>query len=238
MRTSNDRHEPEADPAPNVRVGTALPYARHKRSIPTRLLIFAGVIAGLVLMFAIREWQRQPSLPSHSPPPAPSAPSSAELAQRRFRVERREHWIRKVQPRLQVCDEACAAGIDDGLQLLTRFMSERKSGSRPFAEAMLTLKGKWVFVRSTLPWWLGGDEDAYRQYVQEQFAKNIFSSEEMKTTIEKAVVTYLSTVQAAENELLVKARADLADIPLPVFPDVKDDQAFSSPPQKSLDRRA
>lgn len=106
------------------------------------------------------------------------------------------------------------------------FFIKGRTGARPFAEAMLSLRSKWALLRSKTLGLVGGDDQAHLRHLNEQFSKLVFSDAEFRSTIESAAVGYLAELQAAENELLVKVRADMADIALQTLPAARSDEIF------------
>lgn len=174
-------------------------------------IIAGGVVLGLAIAAGVRSWSGQGS-PFQAEVPGPRNPSMEELDVLRQKVERLERWETKVQPRLVVANEASRSEIDKNIQVLVAFVEGRKQGSREFAKAILSLKGKWRFVRSQLPTWLAGTPNGHAEYLQEQFDRNVFSSDDFRKTVENVVTGYMNSVSAIENELLVDIGADLADL--------------------------
>ena len=197
---------------------STLPYARGQRRLARSVLITGGVLTGLAVVIAGRFWLGGPKPQTAPEPPVAQVPSPAKLDALKLKVERKQRWQAKVRPRLEVADEACRDSISASIRVVTDFVQERKGGTRDFAKAMLTLRSKWQLVKSHLPSWLWGDDNAHRRFLEQKFNNHVFSSEDMKKAVEAAVTTYSNHVDAIENELLVAVRADLADIPLDALP--------------------
>jgi len=204
------------------------PTCKCRASLRTRPLVVLAAVALCAAVILVLNRQHPHTVLLHPASDQPPRRIAEERAALDARAERQRRWREIVQPRLQECAAATARAADESVGLLTRFIAERKAGSHAFAESMLGLRAKWTFVRSKLPGWLGGNETAHAQYLAERFRETIFSNEEVRMTLENVVVSYLSTVQARENELLVRTRADLADIPLPEFPAVQSDATFQA----------
>jgi len=191
-------------------------------------LITCGVLFGIGIVTALRLLYSGSAPSNHAASaPTPQRPSDAELRLLQQKVECQQRWQAKIQPRLKVADEACRESVDKSIRVLTDFLEERKVGARPLAEAMLTFRSKWKLVVSHLPSWLGGDSNAHRALLEQKFNEHVFTSEQMKQSVEAAVKTYLNHVQAIENQLLVEIRADLADLPIGAIPEAQSDSVFA-----------
>jgi hypothetical protein len=92
---------------------------------------------------------------------------------------------------------------------VTRFLIQRKRGLKPFAEALLSWRGKLKFIQTKL-----SDENRliYREYIQSQFRQHLFSEAELGQVIQQAITNYNRDVQAIENQLWVSAQKDIADL--------------------------
>jgi hypothetical protein len=159
-----------------------------------------GILAGIVLSLAIgysRLADRRPAPPPDLPL---GLPSRARL------------WDTTVLPRLKATDEAAAAAAARQADAITAFFEERKRHTREFAEAVLSLRGKWNFAVAKLPW---ADHDRHRRFLRDKFEEILFSPDDLQRAIVSAVQGYLTCAEGLENELLVTLRQDLADSELP-----------------------
>jgi hypothetical protein len=86
-----------------------------------------------------------------------------------------------------------------------QFFAERKLRAGDFAADVLSLSGKWEYVKGSLG---AGD---HRKYLEESFSRHVFRPEELKAAVESAVGRYLSESEGREARLLLEIRADLAD---------------------------
>ncbi len=111
----------------------------------------------------------------------------------------------KVQPHIQQTDEATAKEVNTSTQQVKQFFAERKQLSRRFASDVLSLSGKWAYVKGYF------SEGSHEKYIEECFERNIFSPGDLKALIESAVSRYVSEISGKENQLLVAIRADLAE---------------------------
>ena len=97
---------------------------------------------------------------------------------------------------------------DRDAALVTRFFAERKERARAFAEEVLSLRGKWEFVKAKLPF---TDHDGHERDLHDRFEEMVVSGPELKELIQSVVSRYVSELQGLENDLLVSLRADLSD---------------------------
>ena len=115
---------------------------------------------------------------------------------------RREAW-NKVEPRLHETDEATRNEVNTSTEQVKQFFAERKQNARSFAADVLSLSGKWAYLKGYF------QEGNHERYLEECFERNLFSSAELKALLESAVSRYVSEIQGRENRLLVAIRADL-----------------------------
>lgn len=133
-------------------------------------------------------------------PPADHAPNRPQVNNYRL-------WQR-IQPRLDQADRQTAAEIDRSLAIVREFFDERKDRVRPFAQRLLSLRGKWNYVRGQLP---SADRSEYFQFLADSFRQTVFSPEELRQVIERADLAYLDGARRAENQLLLDIQTDAAD---------------------------
>ena len=95
--------------------------------------------------------------------------------------------------------------------MVARFLIQRKPGLRPFAEALLSWRGKLKFVQTKLR---DENQALYRNFIQDQFSKYLFSEKELIQVIQQAILDFERDVQAIENQLWVAVQNDIADVNL------------------------
>lgn len=86
------------------------------------------------------------------------------------------------------------------------FIDERTSGAAAFSREMVSWQSKWRVIKQYLPF---TDADGHRKYVEEQFAKHIFSEAEIAGATQLAVAGSLKDLEAIENRLAVQLRAEI-----------------------------
>jgi hypothetical protein len=115
---------------------------------------------------------------------------------------RLEAW-NKVEPRLHETDEATRNEVNPSIEQVKRFFAQRKQNARSFATDVLSLSGKWAYIKGYF------QEGNHERYLEECFERNLFRSDELKALLESAVSRFVSEIQGRENQLLVAIRADL-----------------------------
>jgi len=109
----------------------------------------------------------------------------------------------KVKPRIDQTDEETRSGAARSTEQINEFFAARKANARAFAAELLSLNGKWAFVKGYF------QPGNHERYLEECFERNIFASDELKSLVESAVASYVSDIEGRENQLLVAIRADL-----------------------------
>lgn len=122
----------------------------------------------------------------------------------RYDPVRLRAW-QEVVPHVKQAEEETKKEAGASAEQVARFFAERRKGARPFAADVLSLGGKWEFVKGQF------DPGGHERYLEECFQRHLFRPDELKAVIESAIARYVSEVQGRENQLLVDIRADLSD---------------------------
>jgi hypothetical protein len=144
---------------------------------------------------------------------------------RRYDPVRAKAW-EAVAPRLDATDKASAGSIDRQAAAIDEFFDERSEGAEAFADDALSLRGKWVLVRSYLPF---TDKKAHDRYLHKSFERRLFRAQELESLVSSALTAFLSEAEGLENSLLVDIRVDLRDgdlVRTNVLPSLHSDEAF------------
>lgn len=201
------------------------------------LLATAGILVGMAVMLVIR-------LPGPNPPP-PQPPNQASKVHEEPKVDpidpraiREKAWS-KIEPQLAKADEEAAAEIRQATSEIDHFFNASKRGARPLAKEMLSFRGEWASIKSGLfRLWSKlplGEPDADVKLMNDKFAEYVFKPDDAKREIEGAIAGYVQRLNAIENKLLVRIRADLSDNDLPapqIIPALNSDEAL----RKEYDR--
>lgn len=125
-------------------------------------------------------------------------------------VERRKIAWRIVAPRLEIAQEEALVALTKRTQQVSDFFTERQKHLHDYAERVLSLKSKWELAWSKMP---KTDKDGHAKFLQDEFAKIVFSKADLDKAISVATEDYVRDVNAIENALLTKVRADIQDFP-------------------------
>jgi hypothetical protein len=164
------------------------------------LAIVTGLLA--VSVYKHLETKPQPAKRAETSPNDDAVPAVRPLDPQ---IIRTKAWT-LAQRRLEEADQACTARVEKSLRRVHEFFAERKRQTRQFGEVVLSLRGKWSWVRSKLPL---TDSEQHFRFLREQFEAHVFTPMELTKTIEDAVVDYFDSAQAIDNQLLSQIRTDL-----------------------------
>lgn len=104
-----------------------------------------------------------------------------------------------------------AQTIERHAEEFRQFLLSRKAGSRAFAEELTSLRGKWRTVKPYLP---GTDSDGHKKYVQEAFAKHLFSERDLGSAVKRAIEGSVKDIEGIQNDLAVKLRQEILGVHL------------------------
>jgi len=169
-----------------------------------QIIILLCIGLGIAGSWALRQvWK--------TPMSAPSAESKAPLRdQKKEEDERRKVAWRIVAPRLEIAQEEALEALKKRTQQVTDFFTERQKHLLEYAERVLSLKSKWELAWSKMP---KADKDGHTKFLKDEFAKIVFSEADLTKAITQATEDYVRDVNAIENALLTKVRADIQDFP-------------------------
>lgn len=94
------------------------------------------------------------------------------------------------------------------IEELHKFFEEKLNGVDPFVEDALGWYSTYYWAYS---WFDGGE--AHRQYLENCFKTHLFTEKDCAQKIHEIVQTFLKDVADIENEMLLKLKEDLQDIP-------------------------
>lgn len=190
-----------------------------RRSWRVQLLIAAAALAG---MAGFAAFENVPARRSTRPQYAPARVNAWE----------------KIAPRLRTADLVGVGMASRRRECVRAFFTERKRRTREFGEAVLSLSGKWEFVKSKLPF---TDGNGHREFLRQRFEEIVVSGPELQELIQSVVAGYVAELQGIENDLLVQIRADLSDSDLALFETgamLRTDEAFRKEYARSLEEVA
>jgi hypothetical protein len=151
--------------------------------------------------------------------------------------ERMAAW-EKITPRLQAAHQAGERTAQQHSDLVHQFFAERSKRATAFAEEVLSLGGKWEYVKSAVGI---SDADAHRRYLHERFEEMVISASELEDLLHSVVTGCVQDLQGIENDLLVQIRADLGNSDLAQTPGgtmLQTEEAFRQQYGRSLEQVA
>jgi hypothetical protein len=203
-------------------------------------VLLAGSLAGAVYYWP-REMETSPEA-TESGRKAKSPGSPTDLAETVTPPEieldaiRRHAWDR-VARHLAPADAASLAAIERSLAPIDEFFAEHRDGARLFAKAVLSLRGKWKYVRTRRVF--GGDSEEHALFLDEKFREHVFAPEDLSAVVKSSIGDYVRAIQGLENKLLVTCRTELAELdPLvdAAISGLDDSKAFAATYEKMLAR--
>jgi hypothetical protein len=108
-----------------------------------------------------------------------------------------------IQPLLNRAAERDAAAIQGATADVERLIESRKDNTKDFASELLSLGGKWEYVSRS--------DEGYARYIGRTFDKTVLSRAELERELATSVANFQHALVEHDNELLLAARADLAD---------------------------
>jgi prefoldin subunit 5 len=111
---------------------------------------------------------------------------------------------------LEIAQEEALEALKKRTQQVEEFFTERQKHLHKYADRVLSLKSKWELAWSKMP---KADKDGHTKFLKDEFAKIVFSEANLTKAITQATEDYVRDVNAIENALLTKVRADIQDFP-------------------------
>jgi hypothetical protein len=134
-------------------------------------------------------------------------PYTPTVAESRSRAE----ILEACDAHVRTAEVDARAAVDRHAAEFASIIGERKVGAATFAREMVSWRSKWRVIKQYLPF---SDSDGHRKYVEEQFAKHIFSEADIADATRMAVTESLKDLEAIENRLAVQIRAEIDGRPL------------------------
>lgn len=169
-----------------------------------QIIILLCIGLGISVSWALRQGRKMPKTASS----AESIPQTRDA--KKDEEERRKIAWRIVAPRLEIAQEEALEALKKRTQQVADFFTERQKHLHEYAERVLSLKSKWELAWSKMP---KADKDGHTKFLKDEFAKIVFSEAELTKAITQATEDYVRDVNAIENALLTKVRADIQDFP-------------------------
>ncbi|MDI6798198.1 MAG: hypothetical protein QMD09_14720 [Desulfatibacillaceae bacterium] len=135
------------------------------------------------------------------------------------------------QQHIDEADKKAAQAVAIRSKELGRFVQSRKAGARPFAEDLISLRGKWRVIRPGFEWaarkageaynstkgWVLGEApqapapsvNSHKAYIMEKFGEHIFTEKEFEAAMNRIIMGCIHDMEAVENELAVALRREI-----------------------------
>lgn len=109
------------------------------------------------------------------------------------------------------------------LQRVHSYILNSKRGTRRFADMALSFKSKWLRVVDYVPFTRG---DRSRNFLAAKFQETVMNTGRIQCVIRKSTMEYVRTIEAIENEMMVRIERDVADLPRSAFPGFSDGETL------------
>lgn len=152
-----------------------------------------------------------PAIPAEIVPPEKSA---AEL-----RAERDAFYTADVDPVLIKTDKLNREAARRCVARLRESFDGYRTGIAPFCSEVNTWGTRLgVMKRMPTDWWY--EQTDVGDFIQEKFARHLFTDKQLATDIESALAQFRSDVQANQNTMLTDIRAAVSQADLPDLPEI------------------
>lgn len=132
-----------------------------------------------------------------------SKPYVSEFESKRSRAEVVEACHAHIQQALA----NGSASIDGRAAEFASFIEGRKAGAGPLSRELVSWYGKWRAVKPYLPF---TDSNGHKEYMEETFAKHVFTREEFSDMTRRVVTESAKDLEGVENRLAVAIRQEIA----------------------------
>jgi hypothetical protein len=187
-----------------------------------RLSVLALLVAGLGFLLFLSPIAFEES--GRSPMPGGSKQQANIAAVRRQAVQR-------AIPKLDWADAESRRIAGNELAAIDRFFDDAKDRTPAFAGKVLGWSSKWRFVADRVPLTRG---DRHDEFLRKAFNEQLFTPEQLAKVVERAIQNELNALTGVENQMLVRIRADLEDLPPNALPAAADQQQWSAAYEQAL----
>lgn len=146
----------------------------------------------------------------------PAAPSRDEV--------RREAAKRTLQ-QLDWAEEESRRRIDGCLRPIGAFFAHAKDRLPLFAEDALSWTSERYLVADYVWPWSSGDWQ--RDFLQERWERHLFAPDDLTKLIQRSAQEYADAMNQTEQEMLIRMRLDVEDLPHEALPEFADEQRLA-----------
>lgn len=164
--------------------------ANQKRTWMRRVAAVCLITGGIAIFGLAQGWVEE-SVGTNTGATVSRPPSVDEL------VSRELGWA----------EQQTSIGLAPRLTPVREFFGEARQRTRAFAEDALGWDSKWKLVTD-----FATGKKEHAAFLEERFGEQIFTSEQLEQVVASSVSAYLRHLDDVDAELLVRLRADLADV--------------------------
>lgn len=118
------------------------------------------------------------------------------------------------------------------LARVRRFILSSKNGTRRFADQALSFKSKWKRLVDYLPF---TDGNRSERFLGQQFRDLVIDVDDVEAVIASSVREYVQSLEAIDNDMLVRIEMDIADLPKTALPGLADGGALDAAFKRTLE---
>lgn len=133
---------------------------------------------------------------------------------------------------LDWADEESRKLVQECLGPVGAFFDEAKEGLPGFSENALAWASKWRLVADYVPW---TSHDRQRSYLEERWNERLFSPQKLTGILQRVAKRYAAGVDDVEQQMLVRLRLDVADLPSEALPELADEGRLAAEFRAAVD---
>lgn len=183
----------------------------------TGLVVVLVLCVMAIFWVATRSSVEPPQVPEPPPMPAEILPQKTEAERR---AERDLFFKNDVVPSIAEADKLNREAAERCVTRLTESFDGYRTGIAPFCKEINTWGTRLgVITRMPSDWWY--EQTDVSDYVQEKFARHLFTDKRLAEDIEGALAQYRADVEANQAALLSSIRAAISAQDLPDLPNIE-----------------
>ncbi len=116
--------------------------------------------------------------------------------------------ISRIEDDINWADKQTRKAIGRSLESIDRFFEQAKQNTPEFADELLSFRTKLEYIFSTI----FSTKEEFQKYIQKLFAQKVFSPDDLKKTVESALISFAKECDNIDNQLFVKIKADVPSL--------------------------
>jgi len=157
--------------------------------------------------------------------------SSPDFKHRQSSQAAQRQAVRRAIPKLDWADAETLRIAGRELAAIERFFDDAERRAPAFANEVLGWRSKWRFVADRVPLTRG---DRHDEFLRQAFTEHLFTTEQLAQVVEQAIQNELDALTGIENQMLVRIRADLSDLPPHALPQLADQHQWAAAYEQAL----